>query len=80
MNHAPHETNAPVPTHYAAPHWPRFYRYHVADRGLRMMKNRYPSGPERTKGSAWIGLAVVVGRYAYCVKWAGARMRWEGDR
>lgn len=46
-------------------HRPRMYRYEVAYRGFRLMRNRY--------GSAWIGLALVAGRYAYCVKWANAR-------
>jgi hypothetical protein len=46
-------------------HRPRFYRYLVADRRFRLVRNRYDS--------AWIGLALVAGRYAYCVKWADAR-------
>lgn len=46
-------------------HWPRFYRYRVADHGCRVTWNRYA-------GSVPIGLAVVVGRYAYCLKWAQA--------
>jgi hypothetical protein len=46
-------------------HWPTFYRYRVGLRGLRVTPNRY--------GHAVIGLALVAGRYAYCVKWADAR-------
>ncbi|MEV0085242.1 hypothetical protein [Saccharopolyspora sp. NPDC050642] len=46
-------------------HWPRFYRYQVAEPGVRFKTNRYPG--------AWIGVAVVIGRYAYCIKWADAR-------
>lgn len=64
--------------HYAEPHWPRFYRYPIADddAGARLARNIYPStpGPE-TRGSAWIGLAVRLGRFAYCVKWANACLR-----
>ena len=47
-------------------HRPRVYRYVVADPGFRLRQNRY--------GSALIGLALVGGRYAYCVKWADARV------
>jgi len=38
----------------------------VADPGFRLRQNRY--------GPALIGLALMVGRYAYCVKWADARV------
>lgn len=73
--------------HYTELHRPRFYRYLVADdrTGFRLKRNVYPcapvlpGGPE-TRGSAWIGLALVVGRHAYCVKWAHARMRREAGR
>jgi hypothetical protein len=44
------------------PHGPTFYRYRVAAPGLRAKPNRY--------GWKVIGFAVVVGPYAYCVKWA----------
>lgn len=61
---------APPPcAFYPAWHRPRVYRYRVADPGLRMMRNRYTG----RDGSATIGLAVTVGRYAYCIKWADAR-------
>lgn len=50
-------------------HGPRFYRYQVADRGFRMVRNRYKS----EWGTAFIGMALVAGKYAYCVKWANAR-------
>jgi hypothetical protein len=43
----------------------QFYRYHVADPGFRAGLNRYPG--------VVIGLYLVAGRYAYCVKWAWAR-------
>lgn len=47
-------------------HWLRFYRYSVADRRIfHLVLNRYPG--------VVIGAAVVVGRYAYCVKWGGLR-------
>ena len=55
----------PPCTFRAVLHWPRIYRYVVADPGLRLTRNRY--------GAALIGYALVVGRYAYCVKWADAR-------
>lgn len=47
-------------------HWPLLYRYRVADPGLRVTLNRY--------GSLTIGIAVVAGRHAYCVKWAKAKL------
>lgn len=49
----------------AAFHRPRFYRYLVARRRFRITPNRY--------GGAVIGVALVAGRYAYCVKWADAK-------
>lgn len=49
-------------------HRPKFLRYRVADRGLRATINAYRS----PHGTARIGFAVVVGSYAYCVKWAKA--------
>lgn len=69
--------------HYAEFHRPRMYRYRVADPGLRLARNRYPSsgeGAQQVRGSAWIGLALVVGHHAYCVKWAHARLRREAGR
>ncbi|GIH95345.1 hypothetical protein ACFFMN_23575 [Planobispora siamensis] len=69
--------------HYAELHKPRLYRYRVADdaQGLRLSRNIYPSAPEPTaRGRAWIGLVLVVGCYAYCVKWAHARMRLKAGR
>lgn len=51
------------------PHWPQVYRYEVSAvvrrRAPRLKLNRY--------GWQIIGVAVVVGRFAYCVKWAWAR-------
>lgn len=64
--------------HFAEYHRPRFYRYRVADPGIRMVRNIYPSSPAETHvGTAWIGLGLVLGRYAYCVKWANAKLRIE---
>lgn len=55
--------DAPMrPDRPVAYHWPRIYRYRVADPGFRCAWNQYPG--------VRIGAAVVVGRYAYCVKWA----------
>ena len=51
---------------YAVLHHPRVYRYVVAEPGLRLVRNRY--------GTILIGLVLVVGRYAYCIKWADARL------
>lgn len=45
-------------------HWPRVYRYKVAAPGFRPGWNRYPG--------VVIGAYLVVGRYAYCVKWGNA--------
>lgn len=47
-------------------HRPQAYRYEVSRRGLRAALNRYPGG-------VVIGAAVVVGRFAYCIKWGWAR-------
>ncbi|NUQ88155.1 MAG: hypothetical protein HOQ43_06795 [Glycomyces artemisiae] len=52
-------------------HRPRFYRYRVADVGFRIVRNRYAN----SRSAAWIGQAVVIGRYAYCVKWANTGCR-----
>jgi hypothetical protein len=41
------------------------YRYGVANPGVRMGWNRYP-------GALPIGAYLVVGRFAYCVKWGTA--------
>jgi hypothetical protein len=57
----------------AAYHRPAFYRYRVADHGLRIRRNRY-SGQD---GAATIGIAVVVGAYAYCVLWADPRVTFR---
>lgn len=49
-------------------HRPTAYRYEVSTvvqrRLPRVGLNRYPG--------AIIGLAVIVGRFAYCIKWAWA--------
>ena len=55
----------------ASYHRPRFYRYRIADPGFRLMRNRYTG----LYGAATIGLALAVGRYAYCVKWADAEVK-----
>lgn len=51
---------------------PRFYRYRVADPGLRATVNNYT-------GERPIGLTFVVGSHAYCVLWAKTRAKtlWE---
>ena len=47
-------------------HAPMFYRYKVATpRKVRLALNRYPG--------IVIGAAIVIGHYAYCVKWGKAR-------
>lgn len=62
---------APMPTERCklAWHWPVVYRYEVScvvRRSLpRFDLNRYPG--------VVIGAALVVGRFAYCVKWGWAR-------
>ncbi len=58
--------------HYAEYHRPKIYRYRVADPGFRAVRNRYAN----QFSGVTIGIAVVVGRYAYCVKWAHARIRF----
>jgi hypothetical protein len=50
------------------PHLPRLYRYRVGSPGFRVDWNCYRG----TVRSAYIGAYVVVGRYAYCVKWGRA--------
>lgn len=62
-------TVAPPCAFKPAYHRPRFYRYRVSAPGLRAARNRY----DGQFGSATIGVAVVAGKYAYCVKWADAR-------
>jgi hypothetical protein len=62
--------NEPACGFTAAPHRPIFYRYRVATPGLRLARNYY-----RGQGhSAFIGVALVAGRYAYCIKWADAKV------
>lgn len=58
--------------HYAEYHLPKVYRYRVADDVPRALWNRYENQFSRVT----IGFAIVVGRYAYCVKWANARIRF----
>lgn len=58
--------------HHAEFHWPRFYRYRLPLPRLGLYRNRYYGCG--CKGSAFIGLAIDIGRYAYCVKWADARI------
>lgn len=44
-------------------HRPRFYRYEVAfPKRLGVVLNSYPG--------CLVGAALVVGRWAYCVKWS----------
>jgi hypothetical protein len=59
--------------HRAKYHRPKFYRYRIADDlsgKPRATWNRYENQFSRVT----IGLAVIVGRYAYCVKWANAEI------
>lgn len=58
--------------HLGVRHRPTFYRYTVADPGLRVRRNGYAN----QHSAVTIGLAVVIGRKAYCVKWATARIRF----
>lgn len=60
-------------SHRAKYHRPKFYRYRIADDlsgKPRATWNRYENQFSRVT----IGLAVIVGRYAYCVKWANAEI------
>jgi len=50
------------------PHKPRLYRYEVST----VVRRRTPRAVANRYGRAVIGLAAIVGRYAYCVKWAHA--------
>ena len=52
---------------FAKYHRPHLCRYRVADPGLRLALNR--------SCGVTLGLALVTGRYAYCVKWADAAAR-----
>jgi len=46
-------------------HAPQFYRYEVATpQTVRLALNRYPG--------IVIGAVIVIGHYAYCVKWGSA--------
>lgn len=55
-------------------HRPRFYRYKVArvDRNgpLRWFRGPLWNAYRSPYGTARIGVGVVLGRWAYCVKWA----------
>lgn len=52
-------------------HRPRFYRYGVADRRVfHPVLNTYSGMVCRGGRKNVIGAGVVLGRYAYCVKWA----------
>ena len=77
--------------HFAEYHRPRFYRHPVAHLGVRVVPNYYggtryrraaqiAGDTDRNVGMAWIGLGIVIGRYAYCVKWADAGLRIERPR
>lgn len=55
---------------YKEHHMPRVYRTRIADRGFRAMWNRY-----QECGQVTIGAGVVIGSYAYYLKWANARLR-----
>lgn len=63
----PHEVPGRL---YAKLHRPRFYRYKVAEPGFRAGRNLY----RNDSSSTLIGVAVVAGRFAYCVKWADAKL------
>lgn len=58
-------TTAPDPRFRAVARRPRFYRYPVADPGFRLMRN--------ISCGAFIGLALVAGRWAWCVLWADSK-------
>jgi hypothetical protein len=47
-------------------HWPRVYRYRVAD-GPPRHRAGWNTYPGRV-----IGAYIVVGRFTYCVKWGAA--------
>lgn len=68
-------------------HLPRFYRYKVGSvsseanvwkspgPALRWNKYDYRDGSiEGVTGVARLGFAAILGRYAYCVKWANSRL------
>jgi hypothetical protein len=65
--------------HYAVRvvrHWPKFYRYRVAEPGLfRWTWNDYHSKTSRAR----IGFAVVIGHHAYCVKWADSKVAFRRE-
>lgn len=54
---------------------PRAYRYRVADRGFRWVWNTYPGNVCAHGRTNVIGAALVIGSYAYCVRWASATSR-----
>ena len=68
-------------------HLPRFYRYQVGSvsgkanvwksPGPKLMWNKYDyrdGAIEDVTGVARIGVAVILGRFAYCIKWANSRL------
>lgn len=58
------------PLNYIEWHRPNLYRYRVAHPGIRIGWNRYPG--------VKIGAYVVIGQYAYCIKWGWARVARSG--
>jgi hypothetical protein len=62
---------------------PRFYRYRVADQVAARFRPGW-NAYDNTDGSRCrIGAVVVIGHYAYCVRWAKAVLatpRPEGQR
>lgn len=50
-------------------HCPRIYRYEVS----RSVRRAIPRARLNRYGWDVIGVAVVVGRFAYCLKWKWAR-------
>lgn len=65
---------------YTELHKPKFYRYEVADPGFRFGFNKYgPFGDRDVEvfRTAFIGWYAVLGRYAYCVKWGSAKIKFQ---
>ncbi|MCM2394376.1 hypothetical protein [Streptomyces albipurpureus] len=57
--------------HHPRYHLPKLYRYTVADTAPRAFWNRY----QNRVSKATIGAGIVIGRYAYCIKWANAETK-----
>ena len=51
---------------------PRTYHYRVASPGLHVVLNRYSADVCRDRKTNVIGIGLVLGHHAYCLRWGRA--------